>query len=80
VYPLFESLDISPISRLRDTPLREPSFVCDVHLGTLARLLRLAGFDTLYRNDYSDEEIAGYPPRGGAASSRATGGFSSENR
>jgi hypothetical protein len=57
VYPLFESLDISPVVKLRPAPLREPAFVCDVHLGSLARLLRLAGFDTLYRNDYSDNAI-----------------------
>jgi uncharacterized protein len=58
VYPLFESLDISPVVKLGPAPLGEPLFVCDVHLGALARLLRLAGFDTLYKNDYSDEEIA----------------------
>jgi uncharacterized protein with PIN domain len=34
-------------------------FVLDTHLGTLARYLRLCGFDTLYRNDYDDEELAG---------------------
>jgi uncharacterized protein with PIN domain len=32
--------------------------VADAHLGGLARLLRMAGFDTLYRNDYADAEIA----------------------
>ena len=32
-------------------------FILDVHLGTLARRLRLLGFDCLYRNDYSDREI-----------------------
>lgn len=32
-------------------------FVVDTHLGKLARWLRLLGFDTLYRNDYSDPEI-----------------------
>ena len=57
VYPVFESLDISPIIRLRPEPLRESKFVLDVHLGKLARLLRLAGLDTLYRNDYKDEEL-----------------------
>ncbi|HMD68803.1 MAG TPA: Mut7-C RNAse domain-containing protein [Chitinivibrionales bacterium] len=57
VYPLFESLDISPVVKLRPALLRKPSFICDVHLGALARLLRLAGFDTLYKNDYADEEI-----------------------
>ncbi len=57
VYPVFESLDISPIARLREAPLCGPRFICDVHLGALARLLRLAGFDTAYQNDYSDERI-----------------------
>jgi uncharacterized protein with PIN domain len=33
-------------------------FVADAHLGGLARLLRMAGFDTLYENGYQDEEIA----------------------
>jgi uncharacterized protein with PIN domain len=32
-------------------------FVADAHLGGLARLLRMAGFDTLYDNGYQDEEI-----------------------
>jgi hypothetical protein len=34
-----------------------PGFICDVHLGKLARRLRLLGFDTIYRNDLEDEEI-----------------------
>lgn len=33
-------------------------FIADAHLGGLARLLRMAGFDTLYRNDWPDREIA----------------------
>jgi uncharacterized protein len=60
VYPVFESLDISPLVRLREKPLRNPKFICDVHLGKLARLLRLVGFDTLYRNDYTDVQIVEY--------------------
>ena len=32
-------------------------FVLDVHLGKLARLLRLLGFDTQYQNNYTDKEI-----------------------
>lgn len=43
VYPEFERFDISPLHRLRPKPLREPRFVADVHLGTLARFLRLLG-------------------------------------
>jgi uncharacterized protein len=58
VYPRFEALDITPLLRVREWPLRETRFVADAHLGGLARLLRMAGFDTLYRNDYADSEIA----------------------
>ncbi len=58
VYPEFERFDISPLHRLRPRPLREPRFVADVHLGTLARFLRLLGFDTLYGNDLDDAELA----------------------
>lgn len=28
-------------------------FIADVHLGRLVRLLRMLGFDTLYKNDYT---------------------------
>lgn len=57
VYPVFERLDIAPVVRLRPSPLRETRFVLDTHLGRLARHLRLAGFDSLWENDYRDEEI-----------------------
>lgn len=57
VYPVFESLDISPVARLRNIPLRESRFVVDVNLGKLALKLRLLGFDTLFRNDFEDDEI-----------------------
>ncbi len=57
VYPVFESLDISPLVRLRPEPLRHPAFVLDVHLGKLARDLRFLGFDSLYRNDFEDPQI-----------------------
>ena len=58
VYPVFESLDITPLLRLREKPLRDPRFVVDANLGKLARYLRLLGFDALYRNDYTDREAA----------------------
>ncbi len=57
VYPVFESLDISPVVRLRPKPLRRTAFILDVHLGKLARHLRLLGFDSLYRNDFEDPTI-----------------------
>lgn len=58
VYPVFERVDIGPIGRLRPAPLRDPRFVADVHLGRLARLLRLVGFDSRWGNDLTDEELA----------------------
>jgi uncharacterized protein with PIN domain len=58
VYPMRERFDIAPLHRLRPKPLRNPRFVVDVHLGTLARYLRLLGFDAVYRNDLTDPELA----------------------
>ena len=78
VYPKFEALDITPLLRVRQWPLRRPRFVSDAHLGGLARLLRMAGFDTLYRNDYPDREIADTAIREGRiVSDRATANCSS---
>src|SRR6516225_10458708 len=57
VYPKFEALDIQPLLRVRERPLRVVRFVADAHLGGLAQLLRLAGFDTLYDNHYADSHI-----------------------
>lgn len=57
VYPVFESIDIAPIVRVRPQPLREPRFVLDTHLGRLASYLRMLGFDALYRRDYQDDEL-----------------------
>ena len=57
VYPTFEALDISPATRLKARPLRKLRFIADVHLGKLARLLRMMGFDTLYDRDFEDAEI-----------------------
>jgi uncharacterized protein with PIN domain len=58
VYPVFESLDVSPLLRLRERPLRDPRFVADAHLGRLAGYLRLLGFDTLFANDPGDRVLA----------------------
>ena len=57
VYPVFERYDVSPLTRLRPAPLRETRFIADVHLGTLARNLRLLGFDTLWERDLDDDVI-----------------------
>jgi len=58
VYPQFEAFDITPLLRVRTRPLRNPRFIADAHLGALAKYLRAAGFDALYRNDYRDQEVA----------------------
>ncbi|MBD1868036.1 Mut7-C ubiquitin/RNAse domain-containing protein [Cyanobacteria bacterium FACHB-471] len=58
VYPQFTTLDITPVSQVQPPPLSPMRFVVDVHLGKLATYLRLLGFDTLYRNDSNDDELA----------------------
>jgi uncharacterized protein with PIN domain len=57
VYPKFEALDVTPLLRVRERPLRSLRFVADAHLGGLAHLLRMTGFDTLYDNHFDDAEI-----------------------
>ena len=58
VYPVFESMDVTPLLRLRPKPLRALRFIADAHLGKLARYLRLLGFDCLFFNDAGDSELA----------------------
>jgi uncharacterized protein with PIN domain len=57
VYPVFESIDVAPLVRVRPRPLRETRFVLDVHLGTLTRRLRLLGLDCHYDRDATDDEL-----------------------
>lgn len=57
VYPRFEAMDVTPLLRVREYPLREPRFIADAHLGGLAHMLRMMGFDTLYSNHFHDDEI-----------------------
>lgn len=38
-------------------PAAEPRFIADVHLARLARLLRFAGYDTLWRATWNDAEL-----------------------
>jgi|SRR5690554_658940 len=57
VYPVFESFDISDVQHLRTATLRKPKFILDVHLGKLARYMRMAGFDSFYKNNLTDDEI-----------------------
>ncbi|RNI27552.1 hypothetical protein EFA69_15620 [Rufibacter immobilis] len=55
VVPEASAVELPPLQ----VPVPKPArFVLDVHLGKLARYLRLLGFDTLYQNHYSDADIA----------------------
>lgn len=56
VYPPFEHLELP--SSLQPAHDRDFRFVADVHLGRLAAYLRMLGFDTLFPEDYRDEELA----------------------
>jgi uncharacterized protein with PIN domain len=58
IYPMFESLDVTPLLRLRAKPLRSLRFIADAHLGKLSRYLRLLGFDCLFFNDAGDRTLA----------------------
>ena len=58
VYPVFESLNIENVNRLRPSPLRDTRFVLDVHLRKLARRMRLLGFDVDYEAGRDDQELA----------------------
>ncbi len=58
VYPVFESIDVTPLIALRPEPLRKTRFILDVHLGKLALILRLLGFDAKFPGNIHDEELA----------------------
>ncbi len=58
VYPPSSTLDVPAGARLQPPFPTEPRFVLDAHLGRLGRYLRLLGFDSLHRNDYTDATLA----------------------
>ena len=58
VYPVFRSLDLGPLTRFQPRSGGEMYFVLDTHLGKLAAYLRMLGFDSVYRNNCRDEELA----------------------
>jgi len=57
VYPVFSDVPVAKPLKLTPCPPDPVSFVLDVHLGKLARRMRLLGFDVCYRNDLDDAEI-----------------------
>ncbi|MCS5422541.1 MULTISPECIES: Mut7-C RNAse domain-containing protein [Psychrilyobacter] len=54
VYPAFNHVEEPKFQNLINYPKK---FILDVHLGRLAKYLRIFGIDTLYQNYYSDKEI-----------------------
>ena len=50
-----DRIRIEPVRRPQR--LREPRFLLDVHLGALARRMRLIGLDTSYSNDLGDDAL-----------------------
>jgi uncharacterized protein len=50
-------IEVFPFIEVPDSPGK---FILDVHLGKLARLMRLLGFDALYANHYSDKDIVDF--------------------
>ncbi|MEU5880349.1 Mut7-C RNAse domain-containing protein [Spirillospora sp. NPDC047279] len=56
-----EVVRVPPVPRPQPVPLEPgqdaPRFLLDVHLGTLARRLRLLGLDTAYHNDMDDPAL-----------------------
>ena len=65
VYPAFKSIDVPSVKHLKPQFPGKKLFVLDTHLGRLAAYLRMLGFDTLYRNDFRDEELAEMSSREG---------------
>lgn len=58
VYPEFTAIDVRHVTRVGADLPRELRFVVDVHLGKLARYLRMAGLDAAWQRDADDEELA----------------------
>ncbi|MDC0711449.1 Mut7-C RNAse domain-containing protein [Stigmatella sp. ncwal1] len=57
-YPAFHALEVTALLRV-GRPLPDVRrFALDVGLGRLAGFLRMLGFDTLWRNDFEDRELA----------------------
>jgi hypothetical protein len=58
VYPVESPCIVSLPTLLRPEPFPWVRFIADVNVGKLARFMRLMGFDTEYKNSWSDSYIA----------------------
>ena len=57
VYPLFESLDIRDVTRLREIPLRQTRFIADIYIRDIVKYMRAMGLDVYYDTSLSPREI-----------------------
>lgn len=57
VYPVFESLNIENVSRLRKIPLRRTKFIADINLADIVKYMRALGFDVCFASSLSARKI-----------------------
>lgn len=57
VYPVFESIDIRNLTRVRDKTLRETRFIADADLVEIAGYMRSLGFDVFRNPTLPDQEL-----------------------
>jgi len=56
VYPVFETLNLEGVSRVRKKPLRKLKFMVDRDLGGLAECLQAMGLDACFRGNLGTEQ------------------------
>lgn len=52
-----DRIEVEEVRRPQPAPTSPPRFVLDVHLGALARRMRLVGLDAAYRPDADDDDL-----------------------
>jgi hypothetical protein len=57
VYPVFERLNIKGISRVREKPLRDLTFIVEKDLEAVAESLKTLGLDVICGDDLTGEQI-----------------------
>ena len=57
VYPVFESLNIKNVTRLRKLPLRRTKFIADINLGDIVKYMRALGLDVYYDPSLFERDI-----------------------
>ena len=57
VYPVFKSINIENLTRLRPLPLHKTRFVADINLGDIVKYMRALGLDVFFDPSLSPLEI-----------------------